>query len=192
MEIKIRKYNKKLGKGIITINMNAAMNCPSDKLNLCKNSKYCYAKKSERIYPSVLNFRNEQELYFDNTSSKQISTDLKEYIEQLNFKVTYIRFNESGDIKNQSSVKKLFDICNNLKDFKFYMYTSRFDLNFKNKPKNLIINGSNFMLDNEFKMIFKQDLKHLNRYNYNVCLSDCTNCKKCMQLNKQTIFVLKH
>jgi len=190
----LREYNKKLGKQTVTFNLSSATDCISKKKGLCKNKNFCYAMKSERQYKQVLSYRRRQNKYWYNTQISQIIKDFKEYYKNKRKKPKYLRINESGDIKKED-IKKIIKIAEEFQELIIYLYTARYDLadEIKNmkKPKNLIVNGSNFMLDNEFRVIFKDDLKNLNRYS-KVCIANCTNCKQCMIKAHQTIYVLKH
>jgi hypothetical protein len=67
--------NSKVGNDTAIFNMNAAFDCPSEKLNFCEHAKSCYAKKAERMYPQSLPYRRRQEVYWD-------STDANTFVEQ--------------------------------------------------------------------------------------------------------------
>ena len=157
MKIQVRRLNKKLGKHTITINMSSSQQCSSRKMNLCSIKDICYAKKAENLYPNVVKFRNNQHKYWINTSSKKIIEDLKEYLKHKK-NVKIIRFNEAGDIIDKNCIKKLIDISKALKEYTIYLYTHRIDLKkyLENTPPNLVINGSNFMIHNNFKLMYKE------------------------------------
>ena len=68
--------NLKIGKDTLIFNLTAAKNCPSEKLGLCEHAKICYAKKAERLYPSVLPFRMRQSKYWDNCTAESFAADM--------------------------------------------------------------------------------------------------------------------
>ena len=61
--------NSKVGNDTAIFNMNAAFDCPSEKMGFCEHAKKCYAKKAERIYPQSLPCRRKQEIYWDSIDS---------------------------------------------------------------------------------------------------------------------------
>jgi len=194
--IKIRRHNKKLGKQTIVFNMGPAVNCPSKDLNLCNLGNKCYALKSEKMYKSVIPARQQQKKYWLNTDIDTIIKDIKEYIKNKPL-IKYFRFNESGDFFTKNCILKVFKIAKNIPQITFYLYTHRIDLKGyfdKNKPKNLIINGSGFMVDNNFKVITKEYLKNISRYNItdSICCGSCIDCNLCKKIGKKTIFVMLH
>jgi len=74
--------NSKVGNDTAIFNMNAAFDCPSEKIGLCKHAKNCYAKKAERIYPQSLPYRRRQENYWDLTDVKTFVEEFKEAIKK--------------------------------------------------------------------------------------------------------------
>ena len=182
MEYKIG--NKKLGRDTAVINMNSATDCPSEKLNLCAVCKICYAKKPEKQYPSVLPYRRRQERDFDNQSANQINFTIKKHK-----KVRYLRFSESGDFKNQAAVNKMSAISDLMdkRNIKVYGYTARKDLDFSNISANMAVNGSGFMVSNNFYPVDK--FSSSDKYR---CLGDCRKCNICKTPHNINIAVEKH
>jgi hypothetical protein len=160
MQIKIG--NLKIGRDTAIINMGSALLCPSDKLGLCKCSLICYAKKAERQYPAVLPYRNRQADYWINNTAEKISADINNYIKNKKG-IKFIRFNESGDFYGQECVEKLKYIADHL-SLIVYTYTAREDLIFDNLPGNLVINGSCFLISNEFRAVKNTAKKQINVY----------------------------
>lgn len=197
------KGNAKIGKDTIITNMSPAMKCPSDKLGLCKMSKKCYAKKAEIQYHHVVpQHREKQMICWKTESEEKIFNDIRSKVKNARTnKIDYVRFNESGDFEDQEMLEKLKGICKLLsvddvtKNIVVYGYTNRRDLDFKNLPKNLVINGTNFMVSNEFIPV---PLKEITRYT-NYCpggahkyTGGCRGCKKCKEANGSRIFVAIH
>lgn len=181
--------NKKIGKDTLIINTTSATNCPSKKLGLCKIGKKCYAMKSERQYPDVLPYRERQTLYWDATPVRTIEKELRGIIKRkIKNKIKYIRFSEAGDFKDQYSLDKLKTLAKRMPEVIFYGYTARSDLFLLNRPDNLIINGSSFMVDNSFTPIPKEDK---DKYDM-VCPGDCRDCNWCKEKGGYDIKVVYH
>ena len=69
-----------------------------------------------------------------------------------------------------------------------YGYTARQDLDFSTISDNMIVNGSNFMVSNQFIMVSKNtNLKGLEK-----CKNDCRKCNLCKSKSNKVIHVTKH
>ena len=163
-------------------NITSAFNCVSRKKGLCQleNPNKCYAWNLEKFRPNYKTFHEKQNKLWDRLKASDIAISL---YNQSNPLIKWIRFNESGDFRGQSDVDKLFDVCLKYREIDgnmgFYGYTARKDLDFDNKPSNLTVNGSGFMLDNCFKAVDKPDKSD--------CINDCLNCDLCKKANNKTI-----
>lgn len=189
------KGNRKVGTDTIIFNMGSAYNCPSSKLGLCKIADKCYAKKAENQYwLGAGHYREQQELYWKQVSPEQFSYELKEIIDGSRNPLNYLRFNESGDFWTQDCVDKVVEIAKIMKeshpDFIIYTYTARIDLDFTEalQQDNLVLNGSGFMLDNNFSIYYdtntdKQSLE---------CKGDCSICNYCKLKRKRVIKIKIH
>jgi len=182
--------NSKVGADTAIFNMNAAFDCPSEKLNFCEHAKSCYAKKAERMYPQSLPYRRRQELYWD---SIEVETFVNEFLEAIKNKkktpIKYLRVSESGDFKSQDDLEKLSRIADLLNGTVIvYTYTARKDLNYKNISENLIVNGSGFMVSNNFYIIEKPG-DEIDKF---VCPGACLTCNLCKRNRGRNIAVLKH
>lgn len=195
--------NKKIGRDTIIFNMGSASNCPSDELGYCdfgnKGNKKCYALKSERLWPQVLPYRNAQEEYWKNTEREQIAEDVLTALGQ-HRKIKFVRFNESGDFWGIECIEKLGYIATKVNEsfpkVKIYGYSNRKDLRnfFHLLPKNVIVNGSGFMIHNEYKVdlnVNKKDKPTLARKQM-VCLDDCSVCNLCKVRHGKTITQTLH
>lgn len=181
--------NSKVGNDTAIFNMNAALDCPSEKLGLCKHAKNCYAKKAERIYPQTLPYRRKQEIYWDSVDVDTFVTEFKDSIKKKKNPIKYLRISESGDFKTQADFDKLNEIAEKLKGtVVVYTYTAREDLNYDKISDNLIVNGSGFMVSNNFYVIDKVG-DEIDKY---VCPGSCLNCNLCKRAKNRAIAVLKH
>ena len=100
----------------------------------------------------------------------------------------FVRFSEDGDFRNQEDVDKLSEIAEGLKgQLVVYGYTSRKDLDFSKVSDNLIINGSGFMVHNEFKAVdtVPQGAPF-------VCGGNCRGCNLCKEKRGIRILVKMH
>ena len=175
------------------LNMGAASDCPSVKLGLCplRNPKQCYALKAERLWPNVLPFRRKQEAYWMNTDARQIAKDILHLNSLLEKPACFLRFSEAGDFYEQADVDKMRGIADYILESNspllMYGYTARSDLDFSGFPKNIVVNGSGFMLDNTFMVV--DELSDNTRFH---CPGDCRICNLCKHNSHKLIEVKKH
>lgn len=178
--------NKKIGNDTIIFNMQPAYRCISKILGLCQlsNSNNCYALRDEHQYKQVLEYRKRQQKYWKDAPIDIILKDII-HIKQVRPKIKYIRFNESGDIIDLLDINKLNYLANKLKDHDIlvYTYTARSDIFKRNTitlSDNLVINGSGFMVHNNFKVITEP--LHTTGL---LCVGHCKECVYCKtRLNK--------
>jgi hypothetical protein len=181
--------NMKVGKDTAIFNITPAFNCISEQLGLCNISNKCYAKKAEKLYRSVVLHRQYQEEFWNNTTAKQFVTILLSIIIAECRNIKYLRISESGDFKNQSDVNKLSEIANLLKGkLKVYTYTARKDLDFSNISDNLVINGSGFMIHNNF-YVYRNESEIIDKY---ICKGNCLKCTLCKTAKNRNIGVKLH
>jgi hypothetical protein len=190
--LKVSNGNRKIGEDTLILNMNAAMDCPSRKRGLCplENPKRCYALKAERLYPQVLPYRRKQEAYWKATDAENIAQDLMAQMRLVPADIKYLRFSESGDFEAQEDVDKMVDISTMLvdnTDVIVYGYTARHDLDFSNRPKNMVVTGSGFMLDNMFMTVdsYSEDAEYK-------CPGNCRVCSMCKVKKERMIEVELH
>jgi len=193
----IANGNLKIGKDTFIFNITPAFECVADKLGLCALSDKCYAKKAETQYWFRTGlYRRNQRKYWDNVSANKFADDLLELLHN-NRKVKFIRFNESGDFKHQADITKLINIVKRVNKYSsrriiFYTYTARKDLYFGTvrKMQNLVINGSNFMLDNNFIPVIEYPVK--TNKNTVICRGNCRVCNYCKNNNNLNILIKIH
>lgn len=190
--LKVSNGNRKIGEDTLILNMNAAMDCPSRKLGSCplKDPKKCYALKAERLYPQVLPYRRKQQTYWKANDAETIAQDLMAQMRLTPADIKYLRFSESGDFEKQEDVDKMVDIANVLvdnTDVVVYGYTARHDLDFSNRPENMVVTGSGFMLDNNFVTVDQFNDDTVFR-----CPGNCRVCNMCKEKKERTIEVELH
>ena len=185
-KIECHNKNPKVGKNTLVFNMSSAFDCPSDKLGLCGHSKICYAKKSERQYPQVLPYRRRQAKQWQSFNGLEIAKDIESRVKRMRTKIEYLRINESGDFATQMDIEKLDIVARYLLDncnIKTYTYSARKDLDFDGTC--FCVNGSGFMLCNQFQVVDKVTSKIY-------CKGDCTKCTLCKVARGIEIQILAH
>jgi len=180
--------NKKLGKDTAIFNMNPAKFCPSEKLGLCSICNKCYAKKAERLYPQVLPHRVRQMNYWNEVSASEFVINFN-FLLRMKKGINFLRVSEAGDFNTQQDVDKLSHIAEQLKGVvKVYTYTARKDLDFSCVSDNLTINGSGFMVHNNF-YVYRNESELIDKY---VCAGDCKTCNLCKTRKNLNIGVKLH
>jgi hypothetical protein len=177
-KLKCSVGNLKVGKDTIILNITSATDCESLKRGLCQVPYgKCYALRAEKQYPDVLPYRRAQTRVWDSLTPEEIAADVKKMVYSKSRKVPikYLRMQESGDFRNQADVAKTSRLADLLKGVvRVYTYTARRDLRFGGLSPNLVINGSNFKVNNSFKVTDEQG--------FNACPKgnppsyDCAKC----------------
>ncbi len=178
--------NSKVGNDTLTLNMGAALDCPSAKLGLCMVKKRfpgaqaCFSQNAEQQFSNVLERRHQQEQYWRHTPTELMLKDIDAIMSTLdkqNKEIKYFRFNEACDFWNQESVQKADEIAKHLITYGVTSYcnTSRSDLNFANL--NLLVRGSGWKGPNgETRVILKDEPIPKN---FHVCPMNCKICTLC-------------
>ena len=182
--------NSKLPKTTAIFNMGTATGCPSRTLGLCQCPDKCYAMKAERQYKDTLAFRERQAGVFGFMSAKQIADAIIAGSTK-KCPIKQFRFSESGDFRDQAAVNKMTAICAILKEAKIkcYGYTARKDLKFNKLMEVANVQGSGFMVSNNFKFIPKGgSTEGCDK----VCKGDCTKCSLCWKATGLVIGVNQH
>jgi hypothetical protein len=192
--------NHKIGYDTLIFNLQPATLCPNNLNGTCPYAKnnVCYELKCEKFhqrkngYNNVIEYKTKQMKYWYSHNKEDILKDIQYILAKYPY-IKYIRFNESGDLKTKLDIEKLIYIANNI-SIPIYTYTHSKKLIEKHKdlidskPNNLIINGSDFMIDNSFNLVYKKDIKD----NMLLCKGNCRICNYCKQINHKTIYVIKH
>ena len=121
--------NRKLGRKIGVLNLPAGITCPG-KTALC--TKICYARKAEKMYKTAAASR----------ARNLLASMLPGFVDDLVLeiqaaKLTRARLHESGDVKDQGYLDKLFEVCNRCPTVEFLAYTKSWHLDWHAKPANL-------------------------------------------------------
>jgi len=150
--------NHKIAKNTAIFNLSSANNCPCKDYCSFGISGKCYALKAERMYPSVLPYRERQHDYWEKNTIAKIIDDFVAFFKS-HPKLQYLRLNEAGDAKRYSDFLKMDLIaCALLKEcgVKTYTYThNRQELltyiHLFDSVKYLVINLSEDWKDEELK-----------------------------------------
>jgi hypothetical protein len=162
--------------------------------------KYCYANKAARLYKQVTPCRE------NNLKLSKSPNFVAETVKLLKTrKNKIVRFHESGDVYSVAYIRKLYAICRELPDYKFYTYTKRDDLFttaiLAKKPRNFTLSYS---YDGVKGADFKAKLKK--GYDNVTVVSSAENncpaiksevkcmvdCKKCLNGKNKVIIFKKH
>ncbi len=177
--------NKKIGRDTAIVNMTSATDCPSKKLGFCKHCADCYAMKSERQYPQVLPCHRRQDAQYHTETAGQIADGVQ------GRKLKHLRYSMCGDFRGQRDVQKMSRVADRMakRGISVYGYTARRDLDFSNVSDNMTVNGSGFMVHNNFYIVEKRFSRKRDRYR---CAGDCRTCKLCKVRRGINIAAKKH
>lgn len=177
--------NKKIPKSTAITNMTSWFNCPGRTKEFCNICEICYDKFREVMNKNVCKSRLNHEIWFRTTKDIDIAFAIcgkiiKEDRKKNNNKIKLHRWNEVGELRNQKDLEKVNNISNYINEIvgiKSYIYTHNKNLDFDIDRPNLTINGSNFMVDNEFKCIEKELYEeYVETHECYECLGDCEKC----------------
>lgn len=186
LQLNVKKGNRKpIPANVWLISMQSSENCISRELGMCGIADDCYVLAYERnpfMRDQTLRCRDEDEAAIDYLVSNNMGSFLaNELIRRdslsRNHHLEYLRWNESGDMKSLDHflfVDEIADIVYDGIGAVSVIYTKRKDLwdKFKKirKSDHLIVNGSDFMADNEFLAVeeFHDGKDH--------CSSNCEKC----------------
>ena len=202
--------NSKLGNHWTLTAFELAWLCSGDAHGGCQCPEFCYAKRMEGTYKNtrtrVLKFMNAWKNHsFD--EKVEFYTNIV-----LNDK-NGIRFCDTGDVTNQELLNEIFKlvkaISSNLRELnidpigRFYIYSTRADLDWTNKPWELILNASNkelyekvhdanwFRVVKSFDEIEEQCKKDNIKYDIttlHICNCNCKACDYCSICRNQIIW----
>lgn len=185
LQIKYSIGNMKVGDDTLIMNITSATDCPSKKKGFCDiKGARCYALKAEELYKNVLQYRRCQEQLWDLLTADQIAMQINEINRQLG--IRYVRFQESGDFRNQEDLNKMARIASLIVPLP-YVYTARRDLDFSGRGR-LVVNGSGFMVDNSFNVMEKTDSED----GRIMCAMNCRVCDLCKFSKGIEIYNKKH
>jgi hypothetical protein len=148
--------NNKIAKNVGIFNMNSATDCPnakSDENNQSETGvcqvpwKECYAHKAENVYPDTLKKRRLQEYLWDNVDAVTFAEALLRVKQRKRSPFEYLRFNESGDIRNRGDIIKLNRIAEIVSpEIHVYTYSASHKLDWSHN-EHATVNQSNALAD---------------------------------------------
>ena len=116
---------------IPTFSLPAVVTCPGSTQHCIK---YCYAKKAEKQYPSVIKSRTRN---LKETQKDSFVKHIDDIIKRR--KLKYFRIHESGDFYNQGYLDKWILIALRNPNVKFLAYTQMYNLDYSYVPENITI-----------------------------------------------------
>lgn len=160
-------------------------------------TKSCYAMKAYRLYPNVKSVWDE--------NLQLATTDLERFFHEiscwlvLNNDPRFFRWHSAGDILSQEYLEGMKKVAIRHRNIRFLCFTKKYDLDFDNLPKNLVVRFSMwnnygdqdkvnikrswFLNPKDPDRRIPQDVVH--------CPGSCVVCKKCWTSKKDVVFV-KH
>jgi len=198
----ILKDNDKL-KGIKGFNFSTATHCRSHRLGMCqvKNKKDCYAYQGEQRAKSditkqgglKMNSRHQIQLnMLFNDKLKHDPVLLNHFIDYLNQRVPYLRFNVNGDFRTSEDIQLLTNICKEYTGTA-YGYTAADDLQGLDQLQTVAaLNGSNRKYTNRYKATYSLETYFKSILEGKNCLGGCIDCGKCWTMKDSTIINLFH
>ena len=193
MKTLVKFGNKKISDTTMIFNLGSAHDCMSMKLGLCKVGDCCYALLDEKRYKNVLSYRRRQSKFWNDNTAEIIAAYFMAAI-TMHGGCRSIRFNESGDFNGQDDVDKMYKVAGIIFDaikVRSYVYTARKDLKYNPGDRALTVNGSGFMVDNEFTV--RPVGETVEKHDFDaVCSCNCRFCDICEHSRGKKIMVEAH
>lgn len=177
--------NKKVPKTTSISNTTSWFLCPGRLLGFCELHEDCYDKCRE-VMGSVCQSRLNHDLWWRTNDAKTIAQFHIYAIHAENMKrskdeqINLHRFQEVGDFRNQDDLIKMRDVSNFIYDelgINSYTYSHNRDLDYDINRPHLTINGSGFMIDNQFTVVEPSDFKrYVESHNCFPCPQKCEMC----------------
>ena len=174
--------NKKLPKTTAIYNIGTWFLCEGRLKGFCELHEVCYTKCRE-IMGSTIKSRLNNYYFWKTNDARTIASFIVYSIKAESMKgdkINLLRFNEVGEFENQEDLVKMRDISNIVYEqtgVKSYTYTHNRDLDFNIDRPHLTINGSGFIIDNQFTGIAPSEYKeYVESHNCFECLQKCEMC----------------
>lgn len=188
--------NAKLPETTAIVSCGTWFNCPGRTEGFCSLATKCYDKCREVMSDKITRFRLEEEIAFRGMNAREIASSIIQQIKLHNSKpstknIKQIRWNEVGELRNQDDLNKMVEVSNIIfkeLNIESYTYTHNKYLDFNIERPHLTINGSDFMIDNEYRVLPKDKIKSVTE-SYFKCDCDCTKCNMCA--NKHNIVIIE-
>lgn len=176
--------NKKVPKTTAIVNTTSWFLCPGRLEGFCELREVCYDKYRE-VMGSVCKSRLNHDLWWRSNNPEQIAQFYIASIKAQNLKcpdeqVNLVRFQEVGDFRNQKDLEKMIEVSNIIYEeleIDSYTYTHNRNLIFDIERPHLTINGSGFMVDNQFTVIPPSEYeRYVEEHNCTKCPQKCELC----------------
>lgn len=195
--------NSKLGPRWACIAFESGWECSG--IN-CQCENICYAKHMEIVWPNKTQYIWQQFLWWCLHSNEDRAAVIADWIMSKRARKPRngVRFCDTGDIPDQRTLDEMFETvrltCKILADHgydtrgRFYVYSTRHDLDWSDKPVELVLNASNDTLfnmvpdANRFKAVNSFDEVPAGAY---ICSCNCKACDYCSKLNGEVIYEIK-
>lgn len=196
--------NSKLGKKWMYVAFELAWLCSGDAHGGCQCPKFCYARQMERTYKNV----RDRVLKFMNAwENHTVQEKINFFYTKIMWNRNGIRFCDTGDVTNQALLDEIFEVVRGVSqklraagvdpDGRFYIYSTRADLDWSDKPWELVLNASNEELYNKvpdanwFRVVTSFDLipeEYLDPETLHICNCNCKCCDYCSVARNQIIW----
>lgn len=174
--------NKKLPKTTAIYNIGTWFLCEGRLKGFCELHEVCYAKCRE-IMGNTIRSRLNNYYFWKTNDARTIASFIVYSIKAESMKedkINLLRFNEVGEFENQEDLEKMVKISNivyNETNVNSYTYTHNRELDFNIDRPHLTINGSGFMIDNQFTVIPPSEYKrYVESHNCFECPQKCEMC----------------
>ena len=194
--------NKKVPETTAIVNTTSWFLCPGRLKGFCELNEVCYDKCRE-VMGSVCKSRLNHDLWWRTNDAQTIADFYIVSIKARNLKkpnqqVNLVRFQEVGDFRHIEDLNKMIDVSNIIYDeigINSYTYTHNRDLpyNILKRP-HLTINGSGFMIDNQFTVVPPSDFeRYAEEHDCYKCPQKCELCNSIcsLKLGIEIVEVLK-
>lgn len=174
--------NKKLPKTTAIYNIGTWFLCEGRLKGFCELHEVCYAKCRE-IMGNTIKSRLNNYYFWKTNDAQRIANFIVYSIKAESMKedkINLLRFNEVGEFENQEDLEKMVEISNivyNETNVNSYTYTHNRELDFNIDRPHLTINGSGFMIDNQFSVVPPSEYKrYVESHNCFKCPQKCEMC----------------
>lgn len=174
--------NKKLPKTTAIYNIGTWFLCEGRLKGFCELHEVCYTKCRE-IMGNTIKSRLNNYYFWKTNDARTIASFIVYSIKAESMKgdkINLLRFNEVGEFENQEDLVKMRDISNIVYEqtgVKSYTYTHNRDLDFNIDRPHLTINGSGFIIDNQFTVVPPSEYKqYVESHNCFKCPQKCEMC----------------
>ena len=176
--------NKKVPKTTAIGNTTSWFLCPGRLQGFCELHEICYDKCRE-VMGSVNKSRLNHDLWWRQNDANTIAQFYIYSIQAQSLKypespINLMRFQEVGDFRTQNDVDKMIEVSNRIYEelnINSYTYTHNRNLDYSKDRPHLTINGSGFMIDNQFTVVPPSEYEqYVESHNCFKCPQKCEMC----------------